>query len=196
MSRQTIAILVVTFGLLTPIRAQELAGLSPPIHQVQVYADTRLENPPTYSGATYAALPGPGGSVEVQVFMPEVSGMLAYGYIVEFDDSGGSFTDNFTIAESYTWAEANIRDTAGWRKVRRRIDMPAPVGSPGPGRSILFTSPPSVSASGLIATFVLNAVGVPDRNRPLRFTVSAAVFSTTPPSRIWHYNASQAIYWR
>ena len=194
--RFAVSILIVGVFLHGVAGAEALDGLSPPIHQIQVLADTRIEDPPVYSGATTAPLPGPGERIELQVFVPAAAGKEAYGYIVEFDDADGAFSEAFTISDAYTWAVAQILDQAGWRQIARRIDMPAPVGSAGPGRSILFANSPIVPASGLIATLILDVNGTVSRARPLRFTASAAVHATTPPTRIWHYKAQQTVFWR
>ena len=194
--RLHISILLVGILLHGAAGAEALDGLSPPTHQIQVLADTRIEDPPVFSGATSAPLPGPGERIELQVFIPAAAGKEAYGYIVEFDDADGAFSRAFTISDAYTWAVAQVYDQTGWRRIARRIDMPGPVGSAGPGRSILFANSPIVPASGLIATLVLDVNGTVARNRPLRFTASAAVHATTPPTRIWHFRAEQTVFWR
>ena len=179
--RLHISILLVGILLHGAAGAEALDGLSPPTHQIQVLADTRIEDPPVFSGATSAPLPGPGERIELQVFIPAAAGKEAYGYIVEFDDADGAFSRAFTISDAYTWAVAQVYDQTGWRRIARRIDMPGPVGSAGPGRSILFANSPIVPASGLIATLVLDVNGTVARNRPLRFTIHRARASRRGP---------------
>ena len=196
MRHSALAAVLIIVAVFARTDASELAGLSPPTQRVRVLADTRVEEPPVFNGVSYASLPSPGQQVELQVFVPEAVGKLAYSYIVEFDDTADAFSANFEIVDAYTWVAVNILDASGRRQVTRRIDMPAPVGSRGPGRSILFISPPTVSTSGLIATLVLNATATPPASQPLKFSVSAAVYSTTPPTRLWHFNSDQSIFWR
>ena len=175
-----------------------LDGLSPPIRKVKVLVDTRVEDPPVYSGATALPLPTQGETVELQVFLPDAAGRKAFGYILEFDNTGGRFTDNFTIKSARIWKVVPVLDSQGrptgyaWSA----SDMNAPLNSDGPGRSALFAVPLTVPANGLIASLSLEARRNVDRAAPLRLNVSVAVFSITPPTRLWHLRAQQVIPWK
>ncbi len=188
-------VLIFLFG--DAATAQRLGGLSPPFGRVVVLVDTRSEDPPVYSGVTTASPPGQGETLEVQVFVPQAAGKMAFGYIFQFDDTHKVFTDNFKISAAKAWATIPVLDASGQtvEYILSQMDMPTLKDSSNPGRSISFVNPPAVPDNGVVATFVLEARQDVPRDVPLKFTVSVTVYSTTPPTRLWNMKAQQAIYW-
>ncbi len=185
-------------ALVASAEAQELQGLSPPIHPTQVLADLQTEDPPVYNGMQSAPAPAPGETIQIQIFVPEAAGKQAYGYIVEFEHADSTFQDYFQIKKAEAWTESIQLDPQG-RIVNQtlfRQDMRAPRGSQSPGRSTLFVARPTIPTSGLVATFTLEALKNAPTSLPLEFTVSTAIYATTSPARIWHLTGTGRIFWQ
>ena len=173
----------------------DVEGLSPPVRRITLLVDTKGENPPVYSGVSSAALPSTGEILEIQFFLPEAAGRQAFGYIIQFDDVDGRFSNHFTIEESKGWTTVLARDASGQENLKF-LGLEAPLGAGGPSRHMTFARPVPVSVTGLLATFKLLTQQAPPRNEPLTFGFTAAIHSTTPPARLWHYRTRQSISWR
>lgn len=173
----------------------DLGDLSPPVRRINLLVDTRGETPPVYNGMASAALPAPGEKLAIQLFMPQAAGREAFGYIIQFDDTGGRFSDHFTIELARGWTTVLVRGPAGQENLQN-LGLEAPLGPDGPSRFLLFPRPVRVSVTGLLATFQLTTLKAPLRNQPLQFGFTAAIHSTTPPARLWHYKIRQMVAWR
>ena len=190
---------VILFTLLLGVpRAQgeyPLDGLSPPIGRFDLLVDGQVEDPPVYNGGAVLPRPASGGTVQFQIFVPSAARKQAFGYILEFDDTNRVFSDHFEIRSVTTWMP--VYDIS--RRVVEYLwgakEVQAPLGSGGPGRSILFVDPPTMSSTGLVATVSLAAKQNIGYGLPLTVRVSVAVFSVTPPTRLWHIKGERAIHW-
>jgi len=171
--------------------------LSPPIRQVQLIVDSRVESPPVPNGGPFATRPRQGERLAFQVYVPEAVGLSAFGYVLEFDNTDHVFSDYFGVQSAQTWLVKLVRDnpSAPVRALLEARDMPTLVGSDAPGCAGLFVDRPGVSPNGLVATFTLLAKQDVPPDLPLNVTVSATVLSRTSPERLWCFRAKQAIRW-
>ena len=158
--------------------------------------DTRSEDPPAYSGVNSAPLPQAGAVLELQVFAPDAAGRPAYAYMVQFDNTRNAFTDHFTVESAVSWAARSLPDPAGRpREVVTQTSMRVPSGGGSPGVAALFPDRPSVPTSGVIATITLRAVRDVPSDVSLTLKLSVAVYSITPPTRLWHMIATRTVPW-
>ena len=178
------------------VTADEFGGLSPPVQRITILVDTQSEDPPIYSGVGTTPRPQAGATLELQIFAPEAAGMPAYAYILQFDNTQNAFADHFTVESASAWAARSLPDAMGRPSVvLTRTGMGIPTGGASPGISALFPDRPSVPASGAIATIVLKAVRDVPPGVSLTLKLSVAVYSVTPPTRLWHMIATQTVPW-
>ena len=63
---------------------QDLSGATPTTRVFPVFIDSRVEEPPVYSGIAPVPIPSMDDSVRFQVFMPDAAGLEAYGITIYF----------------------------------------------------------------------------------------------------------------
>tara|TARA_Y100000588_G_scaffold374643_2_gene449974 strand:+ start:2955 stop:3443 length:489 start_codon:yes stop_codon:yes gene_type:complete len=145
----------VTFLLLSRIAAQptigqDLAGATPTTRVFPVFIDSRIEEPPVYSGVAPVPRPAADNSVRLQVLMPDAAALEAYGLTVYFENEDSTFSTHFEIVEVRSEVR-EILDDATLAPDPQALEMTSPEGSEGPLRAVLFLKPWRVSNTGLIA---------------------------------------------
>ena len=80
---------------------------------LKLFVDTQIETPQVNHNVTSAPLMNAGGSVEIQLFVPETAGKQTFGYNLEFDNTGNIFTDNFNPPSGASWSGAPLTLTPG-----------------------------------------------------------------------------------
>ncbi len=167
-------------------------GLSPPNLQTQILVDTRVEDPPTYNGVSFAPRPATGSTIGIQVFVPAAAGKSAFSYLIDFG-STVDFNKYFTVQDAKSWIRFSLTQPDGQVTVKEsQVDLKGPPGSSS--RSIHFIAPPSVHWSGQIATITLLARETPPQGLQLNLDVNVAVYSTTYPIRILQMKGQAAVY--
>jgi hypothetical protein len=176
-------LIISLFSILFLPSIQISAGpLSPPNLNTQILVDTKVENPPSYNGVWFAPRPSQGGTIGIQIFVPQAAGKPAFSYLIDFGPTK-DFTKYFTIQDANTWIRYSITQPSGQITVKEsQVTLTGPASSSS--RSIHFMASPSVHQSGQIATLVLRAIENPPANFALRLDVNVAVYATTPPSRL------------
>lgn len=174
---------------------QDLSGATPTTRVFPVFIDSRVEEPPVYSGIAPVPIPSMDDSVRFQVFMPDAAGLEAYGITIYFEDQDNTFASFFEIVEVRSEVREIIED-ATEEPEPRALSMTSPEGSAGPLRAVLFLKPWRVSNTGLIAVIELRARKDIGPDVPLVLNVSVTVVSRTPPTRLLIMQARQEIGWR
>lgn len=183
-----------TFLLLSWIAAQptigqDLAGATPTTRVFPVFIDSRIEEPPVYSGVAAD------DSVRLQVLTPDAAALEAYGLTVYFENEDSTFSTHFEIVEVRSEVR-EILDDATLAPDPQALEMTSPEGSEGPLRAVLFLKPWRVSNTGLIAVIELRAKKDIGPQVPLVLNAKATVVSRTPPTRLLIMEARQEIGWR
>lgn len=178
------------------IGAEEFGGLSPPVQRITILVDTQSEDPPTYNGVTAAPLPQAGTTLELQIFAPDAAGGPAYAYTIQFDNALNAFTDHFAVQSAVSWTSDLLPGPSGRpSEVLTGTPMRIPTGGGSPGVAALYPDRPSVPSIGLIATITLKAVRDVPPDVSLRLKSSIAIYSITPPTRLWHMIATHTVPW-
>ena len=178
-----------------PAFAQDLSGATPTTRVFPVFIDSRIEEPPVYSGIASVPRPAVDDSVRFQVFMPDAAGLEAYGLTVYFEDADSTFASFFEIVEMRSEVREIIEDSTE-EPEPRALSLTSPEGSEGPLRAVLFLKPWSVSNTGLIAVIELRAKKDITPEVPLVLNATVTVVSRTPPTRLLIMQARQEIGWR
>ena len=186
-------LLILLISLLLPNTHQVLAGgLSPPTLYTQVMVDTRLEDPPRYSGVGFAPRPTKGATLGFQIFLPQVAGNSAFSYLINFGPTEG-FSKYFMIQDAKTWVRFTITSPDGQVNLAEsQVDLKG--SSASSARSIHFVAPPNVHGSGHIATLSLQAIEDVPPDLRLKLEVNVATYATTPPSRLLQMKAQATIH--
>ena len=157
-----------------------LDGVSPPLTGVNLVVDTQVGGATTYGGRQGPSLPRAGDQLEVKLYLPEAAGLMAFGFLLDIIDESGRFTDNFLLKA---------------KEVSDGDALPAPFTSIANGGSNLFVNAEAVPGNGLVATFILQAKRDQTRQVALRLRVTVALYSATPPTRLWQMQAEKPILW-
>lgn len=169
------------WGVAEPQVSDPLEGISPPLTRTNLVVDTQVGGATTYGGRQGPSLPRAGDQLEVKLYLPEAAGQMAFGVLLNVIDEGSHFTENFLLMAK----EASDGETPA----------SVPFRSIANGGSTLFANAEAVPGTGLIATFLLRAKR--DQTRPvkLRLRVTIALYSTTPPTRLWQLQTEKPILW-
>ena len=101
------------FSILFLSFSQLSAGaLSPPNLNIQILVDTKVEDPPSYNGVWFAPRPSQGGTIGIQIFVPQAAGKSAFSYLIDFGPTK-KFTKDFTIQDANTWIRYSITQPSG-----------------------------------------------------------------------------------
>ncbi len=188
-------LLVLMLAGTPPGFGQDLSGATPTTRVFPVFIDSRVEEPPVYSGIAPVPRPAADDSVRFQVFMPDAAALEAYGLTIYFEDQDSSFASFFEIVEIRSEVREILEDISQ-RPEPQALSMISPEGSEGPLRAVLFMKPWRVSDTGLIAVIELRARQDIGPEVPLVLNATVTVVSRTPPTRLLIMQARQEIGWR